>query len=384
MTSPGTPSPGTTGTGTTSIAVPGTTATPWRLAASVPVLVALLVVGMVLPTGAVLILETALILALFSVSTNLVVGYSGFVTFGQSLFYGVGGYTVALGWYQYRLPFWLLFLAAPLFAAIVAVPVGLLALRTRRWFFALITLAFTQLAYTIIEQTYSFTQGDTGVFGAMVPADLASPHGGYLFIFLVSAACVGLLFLVSVSPLGLVLRASRDNRRRVVSLGANVYLHQLVGFVIAAAAAGVAGALLMVNQQAAYPDLFNWFDAGIPLIAIIVGGLNSFIGPIIGAFIYEYADQYVTQHSTHWELVVGVILLVVVLAEPDGLVGVTRHLGRRHRRASAGVGGGGGGGGGDQEPILAQAASEPVARPITPPAPSALANEPGSDSWPMS
>lgn len=303
-------------------------------AVGVAVLVA---AGLTISEGSVLILETALILALFSVSTNLVVGYSGFVTFGQSLFYGVGGYTVALGWYHYRYPFWLLFLLAPIFAAVIAVPVGLIALRTRRWFFALITLAFTQLAYTIVEETYHYTQGDTGVFGAMVPSSLASGRGGYLFILAITVICIGLLWLVTVSPLGLTLRASRDNRRRMVSLGVNVYLHQLLGFVIAASTAGVAGALLMVNQQAAYPDLFNWFFAGIPLIAVIIGGLNSFVGPIVGAFIYEYANQYVTQHSTHWQLVIGLILLIVVLVEPNGLVGVGRKLGRlcqrRHRLA---------------------------------------------------
>lgn len=309
----------------------------FRLVLAVGVVASLAVVGMLLPDAAMLILETAIILALFAVSTNIVVGYSGFVTFGQSVFYGAGAYTIALGWYHYRLPFWLLFLLAPLVAAVVSVPVGLLALRTRRWFTALITLAFTQLAYTIVEQTYSYTQGDTGVFGAMVPSMLSNGRGGYFFILGITSLCLAVLWFVSISPLGLTLRASRDNRRRAASLGVNVYLHQLVGFVIAAAAAGVAGALLMVNQEAAYPDLFNWFFAGIPLIALIIGGLNSFVGPIIGAFIYQYASQYVTEYSTHWQLVVGLILVVVVLLEPDGVVGVARRVWRLRIHGSDGA-----------------------------------------------
>lgn len=293
---------------------------------------ALLGGGAFLAPGALQELQLAEILALFALSTNVVVGVSGYVSFGQSLFYGAGAYTVALGWYHYHLSFWELAMIAPLVAGVLALPVGLLALRTRKWFFALITLGFTQMAYAIVEQAYGYTQGDTGIFGPMIPSTISNPRGAYYFIAGVAMVSGLLLYIVGRSPLGLTLRASRDNRRRVESLGVSVYRLQLLGFVISAIFAAIAGVLLAVDQQAAYPNLFEWFEAGTPLLAIIIGGLDSFAGPIIGAFIYEYASQYISTHSTHWELFIGIVLIVVILVQPEGLAGAARSLPRYLRR----------------------------------------------------
>lgn len=285
--------------------------------------------GLTVSAGELSVLGEVLVLVLFAVSTNIVVGYSGFVTFGQSLFYGLGAYVLALGWFNYRIPFGLLFVLAPLFGALAAFLVGLVALRTKRWFFALVTLAFAQLAYTIVEQAYGFTQGDTGVFGPMIPAFLAVPQVTYFFILGVVVVCLVILWQVTASPFGVVLRAARDNRRRMEALGVSAYWHQLVAFMISGASAAVAGALLVVNQQSAYPHVIQWLESGNPLIAAVLGGTGAFAGPIVGAIVFEFAKLFLTSNTNQWELILGVILVGLILAEPDGIVGL---LGRLRRR----------------------------------------------------
>ncbi|MGC9154989.1 MAG: branched-chain amino acid ABC transporter permease [Ferrimicrobium sp.] len=297
----------------------------------------LIVATFVLSSGQISILESVLIMAVFAVSTNIVVGYSGLVTFGQSLFYGVGAYTLALGWYHYKLPFWMLFILAPILGAIAAVPVGLIALRTRRWFFALVTLAFTQLVHTIVEQAYSYTQGATGIFGNMVPQNISGVTSGYLFIALIAVIAIAIMYFIMISPFGVTLKSIRENRRRAAAVGVNVYKHQLIGFVISGAGAGIAGALLVVQNSSAYPHLFNWLEAGNPLLAALVGGIGSFMGPVIGAVIFEVGKLEISQYTSQWELVLGIVLVGVVLLAPDGLIGlggpikrfVLTRLGRR-------------------------------------------------------
>jgi branched-chain amino acid transport system permease protein len=301
-------------------------------------IVLLVVSAFVLPSGEISILESVLIMAVFAVSTNIVVGYSGLVTFGQSLFYGIGGYTLALGWYHYKLPFALLFVLAPILGAIAAIPVGLVALRTRRWFFALVTLAFTQLMHTIVEQAYSYTQGATGIFGPMVPSSISSGLRGYAFIAVVSVVVLAVLYLVMISPLGVTLKAIRENRRRAEAVGINVYRQQLIGFVISGAGGGVAGALLVVQSSSAYPHLFNWLEAGNPLLAALIGGIGSFAGPILGAVVFEVGKLEISQYTTQWELVLGVILVGIVLLAPDGLMGLAPAARRIVRRVFPGRG----------------------------------------------
>jgi len=301
------------------------------------VVVALLALAaFILPAGQITILESVIVLAVFAVSTNIVVGYSGLVTFGQSLFYGIGAYTIALGWHNYHLPFVVLLFLGPVFAAIAAVPVGLVALRTRRWFFALVTLAFTQLMHTIVEQAYSFTQGATGVFGAMVPQSLSGVTSGYLFIAGVAVLTIGVLYFIMASPFGVTLKAVRENRRRAAAVGVNVYKHQLVGFVVAGAGAGIAGELLVVQSSSAYPHLFSWLEAGNPLLASLVGGINSFAGPIIGSVVFEVGKLEISQYTSQWELVLGIILVAVVLLAPDGLVGLGPLLRKAANRLTGG------------------------------------------------
>jgi len=286
-------------------------------------LLAFLGAGLLGP-GELVVLNNVVVLALFAVATNLLLGTTGLVSFGQACFYGVGGYTVAIAWYQHWAGFWVSACLAPFIGGFVAFLVGMLVLRSRRWFFALLTMAFSQLFFTIAQKAYDITQGDSGIFGAMVPDWMADPRGGSLFIVAVATISILLLWLIDRSPLGLTLRAIRDNQRRVAGLGVNTYAVQLLAFTLSGAFCAIAGVLTVVNQQAAYPGMLDWVQSGDPVLVSVIGGMYSFLGPVVGALIYQLGHDVIVRITTRWQLALGLVLLAVVLLFPDGLAGLFR------------------------------------------------------------
>lgn len=301
-----------------------------QTAATAAVLLALLVLLAAAPAWLavtwLLELQAVLGLAVFAVATNLLLGYGGLVSFGQAAFYGVGSYTVAATWMHWRVPFWIAFIGAPILAAFAAFLVGLIALRARKLYFALLTLAFSQLFYVIAEQQYNFTGGANGIFGAMIPPALARPDAGYWFVLGIAVLALLALWKVTESPFGLVLRATRENRTRADALGVNVFGHQLLAFVISGFFCGLAGALYVVHNQNAYPELLNWVKSGDPVIMAVIGGMYTFLGPALGAFIFHIAEQYLVTVTKDWQLILGLVLLGIMLFMPDGVLGRLRRI----------------------------------------------------------
>ena len=292
-----------------------------RAAALVAFVALVVVLGLTLAPANALELQYAVSLTLFAVATNLILGFGGLVSFGQGIFYGVGAYTVALGWMHQSLNFTEAMVLAPFFGAVAAIPLGMLALRTRRLYFSLLTLTMSQLAYVIAENQTNLTGGTNGVFGAMVPSWLLDPHTSFLFTVAIVAVAIAILWKIVHSPFGLVLRAIRDNRERVEALGVNVYAHELVAFVISAFFCSLAGSLFVVYSQSSYPEILNWTASGVPVFMAVIGGMYSFFGPVVGAFVYEFASHYLIEYTQDWQLVIGVVLLAIVLLRPDGLAG---------------------------------------------------------------
>lgn len=295
-----------------------------RARAAAPALAAvgiLAALGELLPVSQALIVENAVGVALFAVATNLLLGFGGLVSFSQAAFYGSGAYLVTLGWRHWHWSFWLAFALAPLLGAALAVPIGLIALRTRNLYFALLTLAFSQLFFVLAEKQYKFTGGDDGAF---VKFWATQPRNGFLFVLAVTSISCLLLWGLVRSPFGLVLRAIRENRERMEALGINVYAHQLVAFMISGAFCSLAGTLFVVYSQTSYPALLEWTTSGQPVIMAVIGGMFSFLGPAVGAFVYTLGHHYLIQHTTHWQLILGAVLLAIVLLRPDGLAGLAR------------------------------------------------------------
>jgi branched-chain amino acid transport system permease protein len=282
----------------------------------------------VLSATALLNLQSAAGLALFACATNLLVGYGGLVSFGQGAFYGIGAYVIALAWLHLHASFWVSLACAPVVGAVAALAVGLLALRTRRLYFALLTLAVAQLLYVVVQQQVRFTGGANGVFGAILPGFLSSPDNGYWFTLAVAAAGLLVLWQITRSPFGLTLRAIRENRERAEALGVNVFRHQLLAFVISGAFCALAGVLFVVYDQSANPDLLNWTESGYPILMAVLGGQFTFLGPALGALIYEQARDVLLVNFTDSQLVFGLVLLVIMLAAPDGVAGLLSRGGR--------------------------------------------------------
>ncbi len=305
----------------------------WRPLAGLVGLAAVLTgLGFTLGASQLLTLNEAVGLALFAVATNLLVGYGGLVSFGQAVFYGVGAYSVALGWEHLHWSYWEGLAAAPLLGGVAALVVGLIALRARFLYFALLTLAFSQLAYEIAENQYHFTGGANGVFGAMLPVSLAQPRTGYFFVLAITAGCLAILWKVTASPFGLTLRSIRENRNRAEALGVNVFGHELIAFVISGVFCSVAGALFVVYSQSAYPELLDWAQSGYAVFMVVIGGMFTFLGPALGALVYTLGQQYLVAHTTQWQLILGAVLVLIALFRPDGLAGLFGLAGRRLRR----------------------------------------------------
>lgn len=293
-----------------------------RLGPAAAVVAVLAFMPSLLPPASLLNVQSALGLALFACATNLLVGYGGLVSFGQGAFYGIGAYVIALSWLHLHTPFWISFVAAPFIGAVAALLVGLVALRTRRLYFALLTLAFSQLFYVIVLQQTAFTGGANGVFGALLPAFLSDLGHGYYFTLAVAALGLLALWRITRSPFGMTLRAIRENRQRAEALGVNVFAHQLLAFVIAGAFCALAGTLFVVHDQSANPDLLNWTQSGYPIFMAVIGGQFVFLGPALGALIYEQGRDVVLANFSDWQLVFGLLLLIVALFSPDGVAGV--------------------------------------------------------------
>ncbi|MER3486357.1 MAG: branched-chain amino acid ABC transporter permease, partial [Chloroflexota bacterium] len=190
----------------------------------------------------------AMYLAIWALSLHLMLGYLGMLSFGHAAYIGLGAYTVALLLHKTEIPFGVAFVLAPVVSAVGAAVVGAFCIRLRHQvYFAMLTLAFAQIIYTVIFQWYSFTGGDNGVvgFGRAIPAGLrTNPTNLYYFFLAVGALCLGLLWLIVRSPFGMMLRTIRENPERAEAIGVPVQWMRFLTFVLAGAFAGVAGALL--------------------------------------------------------------------------------------------------------------------------------------------
>ncbi len=260
-------------------------------------------------------------------SLHLLWGYGGMVSFGHAAYFGLGAYGAALALVRGGLPMGWAFLVGPLVAAGAAALFGAFCVRLTSIYFAMLTLAFAQIVYTVVFQWYGFTGGDNGILGVWPAAALAPPERYFVFALLVAAAGVGFLFWVTQAPLGLTLRAIRDHPRRAAAVGVDVRLHQWVGFVLAGLVAGFGGALFAFEKGSAFPDYLVVVRSIEPLVMILLGGVSAFGGPIVGAAAFTALDTVVTAALHYWGAVLGGTLTLLVVAFPRGLLGSWRRGG---------------------------------------------------------
>ncbi|MDQ6773235.1 MAG: branched-chain amino acid ABC transporter ATP-binding protein/permease [Candidatus Dormibacteraeota bacterium] len=270
---------------------------------------------------------SALVLALWAVSYNLMLGYAGMVSFAHAAYYGIGAYTVGLLFQRFNLPVLEGLILAPLTTAAFGFVSGLIALRAVRLYFSLLTLAISQLLYAIAFSAYGLTGGDNGVHGLTVPDALSDYTPMYYFVGAVVALCLILMYLLTRSPFGAALAAVRENRERARSIGINVRAYELAVFTVSAAFAGVAGGLYAVFQQQAYPEQLYWTANAQPVVVALLGGTGTFLGPALGAFVYTLLDSTLSKDfSNLFDILLGAIVLAVVLIVPGGLTALPATL----------------------------------------------------------
>ena len=270
---------------------------------------------------------------------NLMFGGAGLLSFGHALFIALGAYTAAvLTSHLGVLHFEAIVLGAAATAAVVAVPVGLLCVRYVKIYFGMLTLAFGMLFYSFLYKFYALTGGDEGIrvlrpllfgraFASLGKVEfLTGPFYYYALALLVVAAVV--MFRLVRSPFGLCLRAIRENPEKAESVGVSVLRYRLVAFVFAAVYGGVGGALLAVPTGLADPLLAYWTHSGNLVFMLLLGGFDSFFGPLLGAFVFIFLQDQVMSVTQYWRFVFGAILAVVVIFFPRGLMALLDPRGR--------------------------------------------------------
>jgi branched-chain amino acid transport system permease protein len=272
------------------------------------------------------------ILALAAASLNLIMGYGGMMSFGHAAYLGIGGYAVGIlaqegigsGFIQ-----WPVALAA---SALYALVIGALSLRTRGVYFIMITLAFAQMAYYVASGLARYG-GDDGltVYKRSDFGGLINLSDRVQFYYLCLAGLFGVIFLIwriVNSRFGLVVQGLRSNEQRMQAIGFPSKRYQLVCFVISGTMCGLAGALLANNTDFVSPAVMYWTRSGDLMVMVILGGMGTLFGPVMGAVVYLVLEELLSQVTEYWALIMGPLLLLIVLFGRGGIMGL---LGRFNR-----------------------------------------------------
>jgi branched-chain amino acid transport system permease protein len=311
------------GAGAPSDRPPRTPRASW-LAAGLLLLAAL---PLVLPTFWVSIAVEIFAFALFAASLHLLMAEGGMVSFGHAAYFGLGAYGAAVLLKLAGLPMPAAFVLAPVVAALAACAFGYFCVRLSSIYFAMLTLAFAQIVYAVVHQWDDVTGGDNGMLSVWPARWLATPARYYYWALAATLVGLVLLRLVAASPFGLTLRAARDHARRAEAVGVNIRALQWTAFVVAGFVAGLGGAIFVFLKGSVFPVYTEAPMSVQPLVMVLLGGIGSPSGPLIGAAVYKLLDTVITRYTDYWQIVLGAILLVLVLAFPRGIAGVLR---RRH------------------------------------------------------
>jgi branched-chain amino acid transport system permease protein len=270
------------------------------------------------------------ILALAASSLNLILGYGGMMSFGHAAYLGIGGYAIGIladagvtsGFVQ-----WPIALAV---SALFALAIGALSLRTRGVYFIMITLAFAQMIYYVASGLDAYG-GDDGLtiyrrssFAGLI--DLSNKVQFYYLCLALLLACLYGLWRLINARFGRVIEGTRSNERRMRAVGFPVYRYKLVCFVIAGTLCGLAGALLANHTDFVSPAMMYWTRSGDLIVMVVLGGMGSLFGPLIGAVALLVLEEALSRVTEYWQIILGPLLLLVVLFARGGIDGLVRDL----------------------------------------------------------
>jgi branched-chain amino acid transport system permease protein len=321
-------------------------ASPRRLAlVGAPILLLLAVVPFVLSAYDTVLLCYGLIFAIAALGFNLLLGYTGLLSFGHSAYFGMGAYAVALMVKYLHVTSMELFVVGGLVAAgILAALFGFLCVRYTRIFFGILTLALSQVLWSLAFKFFWVTGGTDGLrvptptlLGMSVPAGqdkmtfLAQRY--YYYVLAIFAVGVVVMWIIVHSPFGKALQAIRDNETRAEFVGIQVRRYRWWAFLVSGVYTGLAGALWVPLNGLTTPDILVWNFSGEIVFFTVLGGFQTFAGPVVGALVFNYLKTWAVGYTIYWQMVLGTVLVVLVLALPAGIVGTAGRLWARGRSA---------------------------------------------------
>ena len=276
-----------------------------------------------------------IIFALFAASLHFILGSGGLVSFGHAAFFGGGAYAAALLVYHTDTPMELAFLFAPLAAGLLALAIGWFCIRLTGVYFAMLTLAFSQLVWSVAFQWRDVTRGDDGLVNIWPAEWLNAPAPFYYFTLVLGVGGIVFLRHVIHSPFGYALRAGRDSPRQAEATGIDVKRVQYAAFALAGVMAGLAGGLFVFSKGSVFPTALEIGESFDALIVVFLGGVKTLAGGVVGAGFMTVVEDWLTRLE-YWRLLLGLVIIAVVILMPEGIVGSLRTLWNRVRHTDEG------------------------------------------------
>jgi len=308
---------------------------------AVPILIVLALVPVVASTYQTQLLTYGLTLAIAALGFNLLLGYTGLLSFGHSAYFGAGAYAVALMMRYLGVSSMELFLLGGIVcSAALAALFGVVCVRHTRIFFAILTLALSQVLWTLAYKFFWITGGTDGL---RVPFSKLTLLGGligfpgadafarfisfyYYYVLVVFCVCTALMWLIVHSPFGKTLQAIRDNETRARFLGVRIWRYRWLAFLVSGIVTGLAGTLWVPLNGLTTPDVLYWPQSGKIVFFAVLGGFRNFSGPIVGAVLFNYLEVYAIALTEYWQITLGAILIILVTFLPAGIVGTAQRL----------------------------------------------------------
>ena len=292
------------------------------------------------------LLSYGLVFAIAALGFNLLLGYTGLLSFGHSAYFGVGAYAAAFAVKYLKVSSMeLLILAGILASALVAAIFGVVCVRYTRIFFGILTLALSQVIWSLAFKFFWVTGGTDGLrvptptllgmsIGAGQDKTAFLAHKYYYYVLVLFVAAVAVMWVIVHSPFGKALQAIRDNETRAEFVGVQVWHYRWVAFLISGVFTGLAGALWVPLNGLTTPDILHWTFSGEIVFMTVMGGFKTFAGPIVGAVLFNYLKTFAVGYTVYWQMFLGVVLVTLVLALPTGIMGMVARLGQKWSQKS--------------------------------------------------
>ena len=286
-----------------------------------------------------------LIFGLYAVGFNLLFGYTGMLSFGHAAFLGIGSYLAGISVVHAGWPWWAAIVVGVLASCLAGLVIGYLAIRTRGIYFSMVTLALAQIVYYGFYKAEKWTGGENGLRGVRVESinlpgisiDFMNPLNKYYVILVFVALALWFVSRVLQSPFGAVIEAIRENEKRAVACGYDVARAKLLVFVLSAGICGLAGALRALHLSIVPIDSLHYLQSGQAVMMCLLGGMGTFFGPFVGAAVFLYLEDVVTNLTRYWMGAVGIVFMVFVLFFPKGIWGTLVHQMERWLRRQGSV-----------------------------------------------